>query len=361
MKKIIFGITDLNIGGAERVLIDLVNNLKEDYKITIFTVYGNGELQSKLSKKINIINMTNKKYNQLNIIQKKFYGLIFNNKLTLKIIYNKYIKDKYDTEIAFLEGPITKLFAINKSKNKLAWVHTNLSNHIINKNKIKQYQAAYQNYNKIIFVSNDALNGFNKVFNIKVDKQVIYNYTDINNIKNQADEYEVHDVDTTIPTFLCVCRLVKAKAIDRLVLVSKKLIEKDYNHRIYIIGDGPEKNNINNLIQSLNMNNNFFLMGKHSNPLPYMKKVEHFILPSLYEGYGMVLIDAMILQKKIIITDTGAKEALEGYENKVIAENSLDGIYNAMKKIINKDYQFNNKTKSEYNPNQILEEIKQIL
>ena len=56
MKKIIFGITDLSLGGAERVLVDLTNELSNKYDITIFTLYPNGNLEKELNKNIKLIN-----------------------------------------------------------------------------------------------------------------------------------------------------------------------------------------------------------------------------------------------------------------------------------------------------------------
>ena len=59
MKKIVFGITSLTLGGAERVLVDIANRLKDDYDITIFTIYGKGVFGYELDKKIKIISLYN--------------------------------------------------------------------------------------------------------------------------------------------------------------------------------------------------------------------------------------------------------------------------------------------------------------
>ena len=65
MKKILFGITGLTIGGAERVLVDLVNKLSCDYDITIFTIYSKGELEKELNKNIKLKSLYNKSYKEL--------------------------------------------------------------------------------------------------------------------------------------------------------------------------------------------------------------------------------------------------------------------------------------------------------
>ncbi|MFA5407338.1 MAG: glycosyltransferase, partial [Bacilli bacterium] len=310
MKRIIFGITNLEVGGAERVLVDLANKLKNEYEITIFTIYGNGDLLKELNKDIKVISLTNKKYNDLSSFSKKRFSFMFSSKMILNLIYSKYIKNHFDTEIAFLEGPITSLFACKSDSRKIAWVHTNMAKHVKSDLRKQQYEKDYQTYNQIIFVSHDALDNFNNLFEVSADKKVIYNYMDTNSVIKKSLAYVPKEMkkNTFVPSFVSVCRLVTAKGIDRLLLVSKKLIEDGYNHKIYIVGDGPEYNYINNLINKLEMKEYFILIGKKDNPYPYMKRADYFILPSVYEGFGMVLIEAMCLGKTIIITNTGAKE-----------------------------------------------------
>lgn len=359
MKKLVFGITNLEIGGAERVLVDIANRLKDQYEITIFTIYGDGKLAKELDKKVKLISLTKKKYSNLSFLSKKIYGIIFSSNILIKLIYKKYIANKFDVEISFLEGPITRLFSNKSNRKKIAWVHTNLAKHNIkNKQKIKE-EKAYKKYNSIVFVSQDAFDGFNDIFNVDVDKKIIHNYMNTQYIVDKSSEFVPDDMekDGDYPIFISVCRLVKAKAIDRLVLVSKKLIENGYNHKIYIIGDGPERKVIEKLIDKMEIKNNFVLLGEKNNPFPYMKKADYFILPSSYEGYGMVLVEAMCLGKTIIATNTGAKEALAEYEDKLIVDNSIDGIYEGMKKIINKEIIVKNKRKANYDTEKIMSQI----
>ena len=65
MKKILFGITSLTLGGAERVLVDLANKLCEKYDVTIFTIYADGELEKQLSNKIKRKSLYNMQYKDL--------------------------------------------------------------------------------------------------------------------------------------------------------------------------------------------------------------------------------------------------------------------------------------------------------
>ena len=116
MEKIIFGITGLTLGGAERVLVDIANKLVDKFDVTIFTIYANGELEKELDSKIHRISLYNFRYDSLKGIKKKIIPIkvLFGQKK----IFKKYIdNEEYKAQIAFLEGAITRIFSV-KSKKK---------------------------------------------------------------------------------------------------------------------------------------------------------------------------------------------------------------------------------------------------
>ena len=167
MKKIVFGITSLGIGGAERVLVDIVNKLQNEYDITIFTLYGKGAFEKELSNKIKVIQLYSNSYEEMSKIKKKIIPI----KVLVggKSIYKKYIQGKFDTEIAFLEGPITRIFKSGKANKKIVWVHNDIAkvfgDNFKAKLKLKVDKKIYSQYDKIIFVSKDNKNSFNRIYN----------------------------------------------------------------------------------------------------------------------------------------------------------------------------------------------------
>ena len=361
MKRIIFGITSLSLGGAERVLVDIVNKLYKKYDITIFTLYGKGEFEKELNKKIKLISLYENSYEELTPLKKKIIPIsVLRNG---KLIYKKYIEDKYDIQIAFLEGPITRIFQYGDENKKIAWIHNDISKVFGNgiKAKIKKYidKKIYNKYDKLIFVSNDNKNVFNNVYNISnIEKEeVIYNYIDKSRIIeksniNLGQEY----IDNNSPSIITVARLVEQKAIDRLINVHKRLIDEKINHNIYVIGDGPEKEKLEQKIKELNVENTFKLMGKRENPYPYLKKADYFVLLSKFEGYGMVVEEAKVLNKNIIITKTAATEAVKGYAKKLILENTEDAIYEGLKQVLQKNVVFDD-SETEFNNEELINKI----
>ena len=370
MKKILFGITGLTIGGAERVLVDLANELSKNYDITIFTLYAKGELEKELNSNVKLKSLFKYSYKEMSKLKQKI--IVPLKVLLLKnSIYNKNIKGNYDVEIAFLEGPITRLFSVkNKNVRKIAWVHNDISL-VFGKGlkaRLKKYldKKIYDKYNDLVFVSKENMCDFDKTYtNLNISdehKKVIYNYID----KQRIIKKSLEDIDISFKkediNFVTVSRLVYQKGIDRIIEIHKKLIESGYNHKFYVIGDGPEREKLENLIRGNKVENSFFLLGQKENPYPYIKNADYFCLLSRFEGYGMVLEEAKILGKPIIITDTAAREAVEDYDKKWILENSNDGIYNGLEEIIekrNKDIDGNyNENMKEYDNAKIIEEIK---
>ena len=369
--KICFGITKLGIGGAERVLVDIVNELSNDYNITIFCIYGGGELEKELNSKIKkICVFKEEKTNRFIPI----YVLICG-----KHIYNKYLRGKFDIDIAFLEGPITRIIAYKGNKNKIAWVHNDISKVFGNgkKAKIKQYldKWFYKKYGQIVFVSEQTKKAFEYVYGNISKRKIIYNYINKDRVLRLAEESEnkekmlgfemskIHEVTKEEKKFVVVSRLVKQKAIDRLIRVHRKLINEGYKHKIFVIGDGEEKEDLLNLVEELNVKDSFIFLGQIENPYPYIKDADFFALLSYFEGYGMVLEEAKILNKAILVTKTAGVEAVKDYDKKLVIENNEEAIFEGLKKAIVGEYKFLKEKSQKYNYDNkyLLDQIKGIL
>ena len=364
-KRICFGITKLGIGGAERVLVDIANELIKDYDITIFTIYGGGELEKELNPNIKRISLYKKeKKNAFIPIYVLFCG---------KFIYNRYLKGRFDIDIAFLEGPITRIFSYKGNKRKIAWVHNDIAKVFGNdfKSRLKKRidNWFYNRFDKIIFVSEQNKKSFENVYGKISERKIIYNYINKERVlrlskeKIEEDKIYINKNSNLEKNFIIVSRLVKQKGIDRLIRVHKKLLDEGLKHKIYVIGDGEEKEDLDNLAKKLKVEDTFIFLGKKENPYPYMKKADYFALLSYFEGYGMVLEEAKILNKAILVTNTAAKEAVINYDKKIIIENNEDAIFKEMKNVLEGKYSFLDEESKAFNYDNkyLLEEIKNIL
>ena len=365
MQKIIFGITSLTLGGAERVLVDIVNELSSKFDITIFTLYGKGEFENKLSNKVKLINMIDKSYNELSKTEKLLVSLklLFNK----KSIYRKYINKGYNTEVAFLEGPVTRLFSVkNSNVKKIAWVHNDIGQvfgkKFTAKIKRKLDKKVYSHYNDIVFVSNDNKKQFEDIYNLNNNKIVIPNYISSKRVLEESEATVENIFENGQANFLTVARLTNQKAIDRLIKVHSKLIDDGYYHKFFVIGDGPEKNRLDNMINQYNVGQTFKLLGKRDNPYPYIKNCDVFFLLSYFEGLPMTVLESKVLNKPILITNTAAREAIENYKKSYVVNNTEQGVYEGIRNSINLLENWKELKEQNYGENyNILEKIEELV
>lgn len=372
MNKIIFGITGLTLGGAERVLVDIANRLTEKYDVTIFTIYAQGELEKELNRKVHLISLYDFKYNQLQGLKKKLIPLkvLFQKRK----IFKKYIdNDNYVAQISFLEGAITRIFSTKTKKNtkKIAWIHNDISKVFGKgpKSKIKRIidRNIYEKYDTLVFVSIDNLDKFNKVYD-DMDlphETVVNNYINAERILKLSNE-KLEEQDNNIfkdneINLVQVSRLVEQKAVDRLIKVHSKLIKEGYKHNIFVIGDGPLKEKLQKQIDEEKVPDTFKLLGAKQNPYPYVKKADYFCLFSNFEGYPMVVEEAKILRRYILATNTATREVLVNYpEYNQVVENSEKGIEEAIKFAI-KNKNLNKNNQYIYENNKIIDKIIKII
>ena len=360
MNKIIFGITGLTLGGAERVLVDIANALVDKYDITIFTLYSKGELEKELDKKIHLISLYDFKYTELSKFKRKMIPLkvLFNQKK----IFKEYIdKGNYHAQIAFLEGPITRIFSTKSNAKKIAWIHNDISK-VFGKS-VKATIKRNEKYDTLAFVSVDNLDKFNKVYD-DMDlphETVIHNYINAERILelSEKDEEAKKTFNSRELNLVQVSRLVEQKAVDRLIDVHAKLIKQGYKHHIYVIGDGPLREKLLKQIKENKVEDTFTILGAKKNPYQFMKNADAVCLFSKFEGYPMVLEEAKILRKFILTTNTSSREVLMDYSgNSIITTNDEQGIENAIKSITKNKMQKNEKNNQYvYENNKIIDKI----
>ena len=137
------------------------------------------------------------------------------------------------------------------------------------------------------------------------------------------------------PTFVSVGTVFPQKGFDRLLKVHKRLLDEGFHHKILILGDGYDFENIKNLQKDLGVTETSTLFGFTDNPYPQIKNADFYVLSSRYEGFPTVLFEAITLKKNIIATDvSGVREMLDDGKLGLIIENSEQGIYDGMKKAL---------------------------
>lgn len=317
MIKILFFIENLSGGGAEKVLQNLVNNMdKEKFDITVQTVWRE-DSEKYLNENI--------RYKYIYPCYSKLNNYKYRFNVLLKTIYPRYIKDSYDIEVAYLECGATKVISTSTNKNakKIAWVHCDLSKKISNINDFKKKSVNwYKKFDKVVCVSQDVEKSFKSIYGDEFDTEVIYNVIDDYSIKEKADETtDDYSFDKKYPTIVSVGRLSNQKRFDRLIEAHKMLLDNGIMNSLLIIGEGNEREGLEQFIISSGVQSTVTLAGFRSNPYPYIKKADLLVCSSDYEGFSSFVAEGLILGKAIVTTDcNGMKELLGNSQYGVITE-----------------------------------------
>ena len=356
MKKILFVIGSLVMGGTEKALVNTANALdKKGYNITILIYEPIYDLASELNENIKVIFRKNdhKIMKKIPYIRHKFYDDgMWEKRASAKSLYRFFVgKEKYDVEIAFFHGLPTKIISgsTNKNSMKLAWVHVDFRFFGTIYDKFKDSataKKAYKRFDNIICVSKQAKDSFIEVFGYKDKAKTIYNLLPIEKILKKSEEITLLKKRKT--TICSVGRLMGEKGHARLLNVIERLNADGLDIDCWLIGEGAGRANLENIIEEKKLTN-VTLLGKQNNPYKYMKQADLYICSSYHEGYNLTVAEALILGVPVLSTKcTGPCEILEGGEYGMLVENSEDGLYAGIKELLqneNKLITYKNKAK----------------
>lgn len=335
MKKIGFCINSLETGGAERLLVDIINVLYEtkDYEIHLLT---------KMKSNSYFFNLIKDKIKYEFLLEKKSEGFFSKTRDSiLKKINFKKFSDKVDIIIDFLDGDFCSYIKNIKNKKKIIWLHLSYEKLKIRKNIDKKLSA----YTKIIVIADDMekelLEARKDLKNIsKVD-----NFVDYQEIDKKLNEDLKMNFDFNQKYFLTVCRLNEEQKDVKTLIEAFSLYKGD--EKLVIAGDGPDRKMLEDLCIEKNLKDKVIFLGMINNPFIFMKNSQAFILSSKVEGFGLVLVEALYCGAKVISSNcpTGPSQILlNGEAGELFEVSNVDELLNKLEIIHNKEY---NKAKIE--------------
>lgn len=331
MKKILFLIHDLGGGGAEKVLVNLVNNMNHEmFDITVMALFGGGVNEKRLSPNVKLINCHNKNIRGNSYLMKLF---------TPKRLYHYYIKDHYDIVISYLEGPCSRIVSgcEDPTTKTVSWIHSTMKTKKEFIRGFRSYCEAINCYNRIdsiVFVSESVQRAFNFVA-ANVSKQcVVYNTNESERIRKLARE-EVHGaigVDRRI-NWCGVGKLTKNKGFDRLIRIQKKLKDSGIPSHLYILGEGEEKQNLQKQIGEADLSDSVTLLGYQLNPYKYLARCDLYVCASHSEGFSTAATEALIVGTPVCTVDVSGMKELLGRNNEwgIVTQNDDELLYLAIR------------------------------
>lgn len=385
-KRIFIAIHYLEIGGAERSLIGLLNALDyTKYEVDLYVYEHRGEFMDMIPKQVNLLPEISS-YAAIEkplkeVIKSGHFGIALGRLLAKRkgkrfaqqhpgkesIAVFQYVHTyvtpllpslhkygEYDLAISFLI-PHNIVRDKVKAKQKWAWIHTDYS---FLEMDTEIELPVWSAYDKIVSISDDVTKGFLSKFPSLENKIIlIENILSEQFVREQAGDglkFKVESLKCKVDglgpnslnlkpltlnphpstlyltpstiNLLSVGRFSYAKAFDRAVHICKAIIDKGIDIRWYIVGFGGEEEKIKKVIHETGMKERFILVGKQLNPYPFIKACDVYIQPSRYEGKAVTVREAQILCKPVVITNyaTAASQVQDGVDG-IIVPNDIEG------------------------------------
>ena len=351
MKKILIFSHAMEIGGAERALLGLLETIDTTkYQVDLFLMRHTGELMPYIPENIRLLPESRayscmavpfgnvlkrgmvgvaagrylgkraaaKRVRELNLSGENDVALEYSHKYTLPVM-PMVSQTEYDLAISFLT-PHYYVAKKVRAKKKIAWIHTDYATVSVDReSQVNMWDA----YDYIASISGSVTKSFLSVFP-ELEKRMLY-LPNIMPTRYMAELANAFVPETEMPVdgaikLLSVGRFCSAKNFDNVPDICRRLRNMGLNVKWYLIGYGGDEGLIRGKIAEAGMQDFVVILGKRENPYPYMKACDLYIQPSRYEGKCVSVVEAQILHKPVVITAyaTSASQLRSGYDGAIV-------------------------------------------
>jgi glycosyltransferase involved in cell wall biosynthesis len=334
MKKILFLIHDLGQGGAEKVLVNLVNNLdRSKFDISVISLFGGGVNEQFLKPDVHFRTAFKRSFPGNSRLMKL---------LTPKQLHRWLIKDHYDIEGSYLEGPSARIISgcADPDTKLISWIHVEQHTRETADKAFRNHAEALQCYRRFDhtvcvseFVKQDFLSLYPGIKNVSV----LYNTNETDEILEKQHEPVEEGLFQGDEIRLCgVGKLMPIKGFDKLARIHKRLHDEGFPVHTYLLGSGPEKERIQQYVEENGLQKSFTFLGYQTNPYKYVAKCDLFVCTSSAEGFSTAATEALILGVPVVTTPvSGMKEMLgEHNEYGIVTEGTEESLHQAIKELL---------------------------
>lgn len=351
---ILIQIPQLIFGGAEKVLVSFANELAaHGHDVTILETYEKGYLKPQFDSRVRFDAICSKSYTEKyyaslkDIRSEKNWGrklqkcgkqifskLVGYRPFAEKLAAKRYKSQTFDVAVNYLEidSPAFLLDHIRADKY-IQWYHTDVAN-LDKPEDTDNLIPQFSRMDSIICVAESARQSFVDRYPQLAGKvRVLYNFFDANAIRQAASV--PFSFAGGGPILLSVGRMTEPKKYLRFLDVLARLRDDGFAFQWHVLGDGLQRAEIEDKIQRLHLEDRVFLDGLTDNPYKYMKHCDLFVLPSGWEGFPTVTVEAKIVGCPVLATDvSGIREQLIHGKTGWIVENNEEGIYKGLKYLL---------------------------
>ena len=331
--KVLFLIHDLGQGGAEKVLVNLVNNMDQSkFDISVTALFGGGVNEQYLKKEIHYRAVWNKQIPG----NSKFMKLLSPSQL-----HKLCVKEEYDIEISYLEGPSARVISGCRNSNTklVSWIH--VEQHTMKKlaQSFRSKQEAidcYERFDQTVCVSEFVREDFCSILSFNKPCIVLHNTVESQKILEQMQGEAMGLFSDGKFRLIAVGTLKKSKGYDRLFRIVKKLSSEGYPVHLYVLGTGPEQQNLETYIKNNSLQQFITLLGYQTNPYQYVRKCDLFVCASYAEGFSTATTEALIVETPVCTVEVSGMKEMLGKNNEygIVTENNEKALYQGIKSLL---------------------------
>ena len=333
MLKILFLIHDLGQGGAEKVLVNLVNNMdRSKFDISVTVLFGGGVNEQFLAPDIHFHAVFPKEVPGNSKLMKL---------LTPKQLHRLCVKEHFDIEVSYLEGPSARVISgcQDKDTKLVSWIH--VEQHTMDKlagsfRSEQEARACYNRFDQTICVSKYVHDDFCRLLDFQKPCRVLYNTVESDKILAGASEAALELVDDEKIRLIAVGTLKQSKGYMRLLKIVKRLRDEQYPMHLYILGIGPLQAEMEEYIRRNELQDTVTLLGYQTNPYKYVSKCDLFVCASYAEGFSTAATEALIVGTPVCTVEVSGMKEMLGEKNEwgLVTENSEEGLYQGLKRLL---------------------------
>lgn len=319
-------------GGAEKVLVNLVNNMDySKFDITVISLFGGGVNEKYLNNRVHYQSVFKRTIRGNSMIMKLF---------TPEQLHKHFIKGVYDIEVSYLEGSTARIVSgcCTPCTKLINWVHCEQRSResaADSFRSVKEAELCYARFNHHVFVAETVKKNFLNIFPQDNPCNVIYNTVESDMILELSKESASQIIDDNCLKLVSAGSLKEVKGFDRLLRIVKKLKENGYHIHLYILGKGPLKEGLKHFVTENHLSDNVTFLGYQINPYKYVSKCDLFVCSSHREGFSTAVTEALIVGTPVCTTEvSGMREMLGDNEYGLITKNNEESLYNGIKSLL---------------------------
>ena len=334
MKRILFLIHDLGVGGAEKVLVNLVNHLdREKFDVSVTALFGGGVNEQFLAPDIHYRAVFPRSIPGNSRLMKL---------LTPRQLHRLCVREHYDIEVSYLEGPSARVISgcPHADTKLVSWIHVELHTEQKVSRAFRSYAEArrcYRRFDRTVCVSEYVRDDFTRLIDLEKPCAVLYNTVESAKILAAAGEPVADGFEPGLIHLTAVGKVCLQKGVDRLLRITRRLLGDGYPVRLHLLGVGPYEEEARSFLKENGMEQAVIFHGYQTNPYKYVAKADLFLCASHAEGFSTAATEALIVGTPVCTVEVSGMKEMLGQHNEwgVVTENGEESLYRGIRGLLN--------------------------